>query len=574
MTTIVFPGQGTQYKGMGKQLFQEFPALVSQADQVLGYSVAHLCVSNPEKLLEQTRYAQPAIYVCNALSYLNYCRENPIQPETFFAGHSLGEISALFAAGCFDFMTGLRIVKKRAELMSGAKGGAMLAIVGVSQTRVESILATDPQNGIELANYNTPQQFVLSGKSQAIRKMAEQCNSMGIRAILLNTSGAFHSRQMSEFQLPFEQFLSQIPFSAPQHQVISNVTAQPYQLADIPALLSAQLASPVRWTESIQFLKTKGEADFVELGASSVLTKLIKDIPPVSIEIQTPAPAQTQVAGLTFRNLFGFKKVQFLKEQKGYFDLSGETKDGSFIVSKRCWQKNDIWWTECSFDISCYTDALYLDLNVASTVPQLSGAVPKRKAEFLAGRYAAATTLRAAGVAIPNPLLIPSDPNGCPVWPSGVAGSISHCRKLAVCALSDSPHIKYIGVDIEPIPSPESASQLASQVHTPAELAILTSVGMEPFCATGLLFSAKESIFKALYPLVQEYFGFESAVLKDVDVKKSVLEFFITSELKNKFGLADSYHCFFETTEDLILSWVVIPQDSQVKLFQPQATVG
>lgn len=164
MTTWVFPGQGSQYPGMGKGLFDELKELVSQADGVLGYSIAELCLLDPNGKLKQTEYTQPAIYTVNALHYFKRLMETGKQPD-FVAGHSLGEYNALLAAGAFDFATGLQLVQRRARLMSKASGGAMAAILQIPAEEIAEMLAKAGLVGIDIANYNTPSQTVISGLS-------------------------------------------------------------------------------------------------------------------------------------------------------------------------------------------------------------------------------------------------------------------------------------------------------------------------------------------------------------------------------------------------------------------------
>jgi len=151
MRSYVFPGQGVQKKGMGRGLFEDFRDLCRQADEVLGYSVETLCLENPERLLNRTEYAQPAIYVVNALYYLSLRRQD-LPPADYLAGHSLGEYNALFAAGAFDFHTGLTLVKRRADLMGKADGGGMAAVVGVSETAIKATLEMNNAAGVVIAN--------------------------------------------------------------------------------------------------------------------------------------------------------------------------------------------------------------------------------------------------------------------------------------------------------------------------------------------------------------------------------------------------------------------------------------
>src|SRR5436305_5494221 len=162
MTVFLFPGQGSQRIGMGNTLFDEFKAITARADEILGYSIKELCLQDPHQQLGQTQFTQPALYVVNALSYLKKMKEAG-QAPAYVSGHSLGEYNALFAAGAFDFETGLQLVKKRGELMSQATGGGMAAVIGFTLEQVDQILKEYGLTSIDIANYNTPTQIVLAG---------------------------------------------------------------------------------------------------------------------------------------------------------------------------------------------------------------------------------------------------------------------------------------------------------------------------------------------------------------------------------------------------------------------------
>lgn len=316
LTTLVFPGQGSQFKGMGKSLFEKYPHLVSQASNILGYAIDELCLQNPNNYLENTKYAQPAIYLCNALAFLERFENVGVASDTYLAGHSLGEYNALLAAGYFDFATGLKIVNKRAELMSNMQGGAMLAVVGLDLDTVQAQIVKSDLNGLEIANFNTPSQFVLSGERAKISLALEKFKSKGARAIMLKTSGAFHSQKMQPILEPFKQYLSSIAFSKPSHAVISNVTAKPFTSQLLTTLLTRQLVFPVRWTETIQLLIAKGEHEFIELGANKVLSGLCKNIYQSVLNDQTDASRSP----LQKKTLFGFKDVIFTPDRKGYLE--------------------------------------------------------------------------------------------------------------------------------------------------------------------------------------------------------------------------------------------------------------
>lgn len=169
MITYVFPGQGSQQKGMGQGLFEQYQHLTDQADQILGYSIKKLCTEKGYFDVNHTQYTQPALYVVNALSYLKKLEETGGKPD-FAAGHSLGEYNALFAAGAFDFGTGLKLVKKRGELMGRITGGGMAAVIGLDKEQVTAVLEEHHLHTIDVANENTPRQIVISGQKKILKK--------------------------------------------------------------------------------------------------------------------------------------------------------------------------------------------------------------------------------------------------------------------------------------------------------------------------------------------------------------------------------------------------------------------
>lgn len=278
MTVYVFPGQGSQQKGMGKELFAEFSRLTKLADDILGYSIRTVCLENPDEILGQTQYTQPALYTVNAFHYLKKTRETDEKPN-YVAGHSLGEYNALFAAGVFDFETGLKLVKKRGELMSQCYGGGMAAVLGLNEQQIAEVLALNGLDQLDIANFNSPTQIVLSGPKEEIKQaegIFEKTPNVQM-FIPLKTSGAFHSRYMQQVKSEFSSYLNEFHFFPPAIPIISNVEARPYG-ENIKANLIAQIDHPVKWTESIRYLMGKGEIDFLELGPGHVLTSLIGQI--------------------------------------------------------------------------------------------------------------------------------------------------------------------------------------------------------------------------------------------------------------------------------------------------------
>lgn len=301
MKTYMFPGQGSQTRGMGGVLFDEFPELTEKADKVLGYSIKDLCLNDPNRELGKTQFTQPALYVVNALSYYKRVRDTGETPD-FLAGHSLGEYNALLAADCFDFETGLKLVKKRGELMSQATDGAMAAIVNVSRDRIEAVLKEKGFDQVDVANYNTPQQIVISGPAADIAACQDIFQFDNAMYIPLNTSGAFHSRLMVPSSQKFEAFLKKRKFADPKIPVIANLTAQAYPDGSVIEYLSKQIHSTVLWSDSIHHLMSLSEdMTFVEIGHGDVLTKMIAKIRQLAGKAKaTPAkPAQQEAAVTT-----------------------------------------------------------------------------------------------------------------------------------------------------------------------------------------------------------------------------------------------------------------------------------
>ncbi len=277
MKTYMFPGQGSQIKGMGATLFEEYQELTGQVDDLLGYSIVDLCLNNPRQQLGQTQFTQPALYVVNALNYRKILKDQEAKPD-FLIGHSLGEFNALEASGAISFEDGLRLVKKRGELMSQAPAGAMAAVIGIPVDSVRDILKRHDLSGIDIANLNGPTQTIISGQVADLNRAQDIFQQQDAHFIPLNTSGAFHSRYMKPAQQNFEAFLSQFEFSPLSIPVISNARALPYQQEQIPITLVEQICQSVRWAESIHYLLKKGEMVFVELGPGNVLTKLVNPI--------------------------------------------------------------------------------------------------------------------------------------------------------------------------------------------------------------------------------------------------------------------------------------------------------
>jgi trans-AT polyketide synthase, acyltransferase and oxidoreductase domains len=282
MNVLFFPGQGTQYKGMGKDLFSVYPELVETSSQILGYSILDLCLNDPQNQLRLTQYTQPAIYVVNALRL--YQRREAGEVADAVAGHSLGEYLALLAAGCFDFEVGLRLVKKRGELMHQATGGAMAAVLGMRSEALQAFLRDNRLETVDIANFNSPTQLVIAADTPSIVAAEKLLSASNVRCSVLNVSAPFHSRYMRPAQETFEKYLRDFTFKDPSIPVIANATARPYPPGQVAQLLTRQISSPVLWTDSIRYLMGQGDFAYVEIGADpkrvggAVLSKLVDEI--------------------------------------------------------------------------------------------------------------------------------------------------------------------------------------------------------------------------------------------------------------------------------------------------------
>jgi len=283
----VFPGQGSQCVGMGKELADSSPVaadLFRRADETLGFGISELCFNGPEDELNQTLNTQPALYVTEAAAFAS-AKEKGLS-VAFAAGHSLGEYSALYAAGAFGFEDGLRLVRKRAELMQEAalkNPGAMAAILGLSPEQVIEIVENASSAGIVVAaNFNSPIQTVISGEATGVKAASDlACEAGAKRVVALNVSGGFHSPLMQSAADALREALKSADIRDASIPVVANCTADFETSADeIAANLAKQVTGSVRWVESVQRMLDAGADVFVELGPGNVLAGLIKRIAP------------------------------------------------------------------------------------------------------------------------------------------------------------------------------------------------------------------------------------------------------------------------------------------------------
>ncbi len=284
----IFPGQGSQAVGMGQNICTHSEAartIFEQADGYLGEKISTLCFYGPEDVLRQTIHTQPALYVTSA-AVLAALRESGAPAPQAVAGHSVGEYSALYAAGVFNFETGLKLVHRRAQEMHRAgqsQPGAMAAVLGLTGAQVTAICTEAESAGpVSAANFNGGGQVVISGSPEGVAKASELAKAAGAKRVLpLNVSGAFHSALMAPAAEAMAHALRDVGFQSANLPVVANLTAD-YETApdDVRANLAAQVDHPVRWEETILRLVGDGFDTFVEVGSGTVLAGLMKRIAP------------------------------------------------------------------------------------------------------------------------------------------------------------------------------------------------------------------------------------------------------------------------------------------------------
>lgn len=277
----VFPGQGAQFSGMGKELYDNHSSakeLIDKSNDILGFDIKNIMFTGSDEELKQTKVTQPAVFIHSVVAALTSDDFNP----DMVAGHSLGEFSALVANGVLSFEDGLSLVSKRAMAMQKAceiQASTMAAVLGLEDETVEKV-CTETEGVVVAANYNCPGQLVISGEVNAVNAACEKLKEAGAkRALVLPVGGAFHSPLMEPAREELAEAIQQTNFSAPKCPVYQNVDAKGYSDVDaIKKNLVLQLTSPVRWTQSVQNMISDGATSFTECGPGKVLQGLVKKV--------------------------------------------------------------------------------------------------------------------------------------------------------------------------------------------------------------------------------------------------------------------------------------------------------
>ncbi len=278
---FLFPGQGSQYVGMGLSFYQNFSLaqeIFERSEKILKWEIKKICFEGPLEELSQTYYSQLAIFIVDYIAYLLISQKG--LKASFLAGHSLGEYVAVVASGALSFEEGLKLVNERAKLMDEASreiSGGMVAVLGLQTDKVEKIVK---KHGVQIANYNCPGQVVVSGKEENLQKFSQEIKGAGARKVVrLMVSGPFHSKYMKKTSEKFKLILNKVKFQDSQIPIISNFSAKKvYRSEEIRENLANQLAGSVLWQDSMELILKEGASIFIELGPGKVLSRIIRRI--------------------------------------------------------------------------------------------------------------------------------------------------------------------------------------------------------------------------------------------------------------------------------------------------------
>ncbi|NLM18979.1 MAG: ACP S-malonyltransferase [Clostridiaceae bacterium] len=321
---IIFPGQGAQYAGMGKQLYQNYEVVrevYKEADEVLGFHLRRLIDSGDMAELQKPEILQPTL-ITVAYSYYRLVEEQFGVIADYYAGHSLGELTALLAAGVFDFKTAIELARIRGQIMdettTDLEGGGMLAISNISYDLLQDICLDYQEKGkpVYLSNENSYQQLVVSGLKSNLDDFTEKIKAEGGKIIPVRVTLPFHSPYMKEASVRFKEVLDEYEFSGRSEKVIANATARPYD-ADIAEMLSEQLISPVRWIDTINYMKDQGVLFVLEMGPSRILGRFAKDIDSDLIVQELDRPKEPYYAYQLFRENKLFNKNHLMDRLLG-----------------------------------------------------------------------------------------------------------------------------------------------------------------------------------------------------------------------------------------------------------------